>query len=415
MNTLSKKVISGLEYIFFILLILSLRTIFVHLMYYRTNIYLKVLMIIVSTLLILLGLSKFRVEKHFVFSMFSYILVAMMFFLINFSRISEGLQALFFDLFLLLPVFVILIKNYSNQGRLGAFIAKYSEIVTVIALISLFFWIFGSLLYIISPNIRVLTNWADIRGRIISGYYYLYFETQRIELLGFSGWRNTSIFVEGPMYNFVLNIAYIQSVFFEKNRKKFREIILLFSILSTFSITGILVISLINFYNIYLKSKLTTKKVLFLATLSPLALFGAIRLIYDIILEKAQSSSASIRMDDLLAGAKAWWASPLLGHGYMHLEAVLPYMNMSIRPNTGYSNGIFSTFVQGGVILFLMYYLPMVLIFFSRKISFDLKFSILLWIFLLLSTIVDNTPLFLFVIALGYVICFSDEYTRGTL
>ena len=86
---------------------------------------------------------------------------------------------------------------------------------------------------------------------------------------------------------------------------------------------------------------------------------------------------------------------------------IFKYMNMSIRPNTGYSNGILSTLVQGGITLFLIYFLPFILLFIKK--GRDMKFVIIMWFVIMFSTIIDNTPLFLFLCALSYSVCFAKN------
>ena len=287
---------------------------------------------------------------------------------------------------------------------------RYSDVVTIVATISLFFWFFGSVLDIIEPNVSLIYTWADQDGIEINGYYYLYFETQKINLLGFEGWRNTSIFVEGPMFNIVLLVALVNLLFLDQRSKKsinIKALIILISIFSVLSTTGIFLSIFILLYKFYFRNKLTRKRILLLLSLSPVLLYATILFLYNLALDKAQTGSASMRVDDIYAGIMAWLDSPIVGNGHTHLEGVFKYMNMSIRPNTGYSNGILSTLVQGGMTLFLIYFLPFILLFIKKRK--DMKFIIIMWFVIMFSTIIDNTPLFLFLCALSYSVCFTKN------
>ena len=408
---MSRKLSSFLEYVFFLLIVISTRSVFIHLLDASHNDRIvKILILTVSLFILLLNLNSLRLEKKSFLGIILYYIASGALFFYNIFIIKEGILAFIFNIILLLPIFWIVCRVFYLNDRLIYLLHKYSDIVFIIASISLFFWLAGSLLDIIEPNTYLTSIWANEDGRLINGYYYLYFETQRINLLGFEGWRNTSIFVEGPMFNIVLLVALVNLLFLDKRSKKsinIKALIILVSIFSVLSTTGIFLSIFILLYKFYFRNKLTRKRILLLLSLSPVLLYATILFLYNLALDKAQTGSASMRVDDIHAGIMAWLDSPIVGNGYTHLEAILKYMNMSIRPNTGYSNGILSTLVQGGITLFLIYFLPFIL-FFIKK-GRDMKFVILMWFVIMFSTIIDNTPLFLFLCALSYSVCFAKN------
>lgn len=400
-----------LEYLFFLFLLISTRSVFVHLLNESSNDrIIKLCILFISFSILLFNIKSVKIEKNSFLGIISYYLVAISLLFYNVFIIREGILAFLFNLILLLPIFWILCRIYYLNNRLLEFLYKYSDVVTIVAVISLFFWVFGSILGIIEPSISLNYTWADQDGIEINGYYYLYFETQRINLLGFEGWRNTSIFVEGPMFNIVLLVALVNLLFLDQRSKKsinIKAMIILVSIFSVLSTTGIFLSIFILLYKFYFRNKLTRKRMLFLLSLSPVLLYAAVLFLYNLALDKAQTGSASVRIDDIYAGIIAWLDSPIVGNGYTHLEAIFKYMNMSIRPNTGYSNGILSTLVQGGITLFLIYFLPFILLFIKK--GRDIKFVIIMWFVIMFSTIIDNTPLFLFLCALSYSVCFAKN------
>lgn len=408
---MSRKLSSFLEYVFFLLIVISTRSVFIHLLDESHNDRIvKILILTVSLFILLLNLNSLRLEKKSFLGIILYYIASGALFFYNILIIKEGILAFIFNIILLLPVFWIACRVFYLNDRLVYLLHKYSDIVFIIASISLFFWLAGSLLDIIEPNTYLTSIWADEDGRLINGYYYLYFETQRINLLGFEGWRNTSIFVEGPMFNIVLLVALVNLLFLDKRSKKsinIKALIILVSIFSVLSTTGIFLSIFILLYKFYFRNKLTRKRILLLLSLSPVLLYATILFLYNLALDKAQTGSASMRVDDIYAGIIAWLDSPIVGNGYTHLEAIFKYMNMSIRPNTGYSNGILSTLVQGGITLFLIYFLPFILLFIKK--GRDMKFVIIMWFVIMFSTIIDNTPLFLFLCALSYSVCFAKN------
>lgn len=408
---MSRKLSSFLEYLFFLLIVISTRSVFIHLLDESHNDRIvKILILTVSLFILLLNLNSLRLEKKSLLGIILYYVVSGALLFYNILIIKEGILAFIFNIILLLPIFWIVCRVFYLNNRLIYFVQKYSDVVFIIASISLFFWLAGSLLDIIEPNTYLTSVWADEDGRVISGYYYLYFETQKINLLGFEGWRNTSIFVEGPMFNIVLLVALVNLLFLDKRGKKsinIKALIIFVSIFSVLSTTGIFLSIFILLYKFYFRNKLTRKRIFFLLSLSPILLYAAILFLYNLALDKAQTGSASMRIDDIYAGIRAWLDSPIVGNGYTHLEAIFKYMNMSIRPNTGYSNGILSTLVQGGITLFLIYFLPFIFLFIKK--GRDMKFVIMMWFVIMFSTIIDNTPLFLFLCALSYSVCFAKN------
>lgn len=408
---MSRKLSSFLEYVFFLLIVISTRSVFIHLLDESSNDRIvKILILTVSLFILSLNFNSLKLEKKSLLGIVLYYMVSGAFFFYNILIIKEGILAFIFNIILLLPIFWMLCRIYYLNNKLLGFLHRYSDVVTIVATISLFFWFFGSVLDIIEPNVSLIYTWADQDGIEINGYYYLYFETQKINLLGFEGWRNTSIFVEGPMFNIVLLVALVNLLFLDQRSKKsinIKALIILISIFSVLSTTGIFLSIFILLYKFYFRNKLTRKRILLLLSLSPVLLYATILFLYNLALDKAQTGSASMRVDDIYAGIMAWLDSPIVGNGYTHLEGVFKYMNMSIRPNTGYSNGILSTLVQGGMTLFLIYFLPFILLFIKKRK--DMKFIIIMWFVIMFSTIIDNTPLFLFLCALSYSVCFTKN------
>ena len=408
---MSRKLSSFLEYVFFLLIVISTRSVFIHLLDESSNDRIvKILILTVSLFIRSLNFNSLKLEKKSLLGIVLYYMVSGALFFYNILIIKEGILAFIFNIILLLPIFWMLCRIYYLNNKLLGFLHRYSDVVTIVATISLFFWFFGSVLDIIEPNVSLIYTWADQDGIEINGYYYLYFETQKINLLGFEGWRNTSIFVEGPMFNIVLLVALVNLLFLDQRSKKsinIKALIILISIFSVLSTTGIFLSIFILLYKFYFRNKLTRKRILLLLSLSPVLLYATILFLYNLALDKAQTGSASMRVDDIYAGIMAWLDSPIVGNGYTHLEGVFKYMNMSIRPNTGYSNGILSTLVQGGMTLFLIYFLPFILLFIKKRK--DMKFIIIMWFVIMFSTIIDNTPLFLFLCALSYSVCFTKN------
>ena len=90
-------------------------------------------------------------------------------------------------------------------------IQYYINIMTLIGMISLFFWLFGSTLGIIKPTRLLFSNWGSTPTPVYS-YYGLYFETQHINGII----RNSAVFTEAPMASLNVIIALVFQNLFNK-------------------------------------------------------------------------------------------------------------------------------------------------------------------------------------------------------
>ena len=200
------------------------------------------------------------------------------------------------------------------------------------------------------------------------------------------------------MWNLILSIALmIQTLFLGRN--DYKTFILVLTILSTVSTTGVYIIGLIIAYKIIFEVSGWKKYI-------TLILVPILLLVLSFIWEnKSETVSASIRFDDYKAGIQAWFDSVFFGSGFLNgLRVIESYMDTTIRGNLGYSNSLFIILAQGGIILFILYLLPMMLILVRRKYSYNTKFFIVLFIVILSTTIFVDTYIFAFIVGFMYSI-----------
>lgn len=329
----------------------------------------------------------------------SYYFVIILIFVINFSSTSIRNMTYYF---IILPIIMVIIILLRDANQLKRWLINFVNITVILALVSLVFWVLGSNLKIISSTDYFINRWSD--GGIAVSYYNIYFETQYIEVFGNIIIRNSGIFAEAPMWNLVLSLALIfQRTFLEKNKYKF--FILVITIISTVSTTGIYIIGLIFLYKIIFEISLGWKKYI------TLALIPILILVLSIVWEnKVDTSSADVRFDDYHAGIKAWLDNIFFGSGFSNgLKVIESYMDTTIRANLGYSNSIFVVLAQGGLILFILYFFPMMIILLNRKYSYNIRFFVLLIIVILGTTIFANTYIFALIVGLIYSIVFIGE------
>ena len=393
------RISSIIDVILMFLLIISTNSIYVNIEdSYNFSKYITILIFISFLCKILLVNITRRLFNNILFSLAVYYSVVILISIINITEFTLNNILYYFINFPLLVVILILINE---QNQLKEWLIYYINITILLSIVSLFFWILGSNLNIISSTDYLINKWSD--GGVAVSYYNIYFETQRIAIMDNVIIRNSGIFAEAPMWNLILSIALmIQTLFLGRNN--YKTFILVLTILSTVSTTGIYVIGLIIAYKIIFEVS-GWKKYIAL-TLVPILL-----LVLSFVWEnKSETASASIRFDDFYAGIKAWSDSMFFGSGFSSgLRVIESYMDTTIRANLGYSNSLFLILAQGGITLFILYLLPLILIFVKRKYSYDTKFFIILLIVIFSTTIFVDTYIFAFIIGFTYSIVLIGE------
>lgn len=223
-----------------------------------------------------------------------------------------------------------------------------SNVVVVLSVISLFFWVFGSILHILSPTGQLYVTWnAGYRPT----YFGLYSEVYA-PILRSSINRNTSIFGEATVFCYFLCTSLLYECLIGK-ANKWKRIIIILALISTFSSSGFLIIGYVMIIDIYkyMKNNRTLLKVRWLFL--PMITMGAGCVFAKLLFDKSKMASIYIRLGDYINGVKAWLLSPIVGHGYQ--------LDTNVY-DTGFSNSISLIIVNGGILLFSMYMLPLLVV-----------------------------------------------------
>ena len=132
---------------------------------------------------------------------------------------------------------------------------------------------------------------------------------------------------------------------------------------------------------------------------------------------KLGTGSGIIRMDDLMAGMKAFLHNPILGAGYANMDEIVKYQEV-IRSNSGLSMGIAVLMAYGGLWLFGVYAGAVIV---SRRISYFAEYKrtwFLVWIVLLYNLFISNaafSDVYVFLIAAAYAASGDRSYSRMKL
>ena len=384
-----------LEYAFVSLLILTTNTI-----YYTSSTsdyhFSEITIIILIALIIVRfmnGKNDAKKMKKFLCCIMVYIPLACLFLLLNNTEKWYNFICVFIILF---PLCLLLYMVSADKKELiKSLLSKYINVMTVLSIISLLFYVAGPILKIISPTGTVQINWGGEKYN--DSYYGLYFTRQTETLFGKNIVRNTGIFTEGPMYSLCLVIALAIHKFLINDKKILYDVIFLLTIISTISTTGIVLAILIMMLSM-LSGKNNIKLLLF-----PIIAIISIIVSSQILLSKTQTDSYRTRMDDYGSAFLAWKNSPVYGNGYGTNEAIKKYMSSFRSYNQGMSNSIMLVLAQGGIILLLFYMIPLIkTIHYSQKNKNKgiLYFSAIMAL-LFVTTLFQYTPLLINMVAMG--------------
>ena len=384
-----------LGYLLALFLILNNQTVFQNSISFNYHIYeITLLLIIVTTL--------YQIEKYGIYeNKFKSLLNLSFIYYVYLSIISiasVGVDQLvsFWARYASLPfVFFYFSSNASYIVKIELF-RKVVNVMVVISCISLFFWIFGSTFKMITPTGVALFEWGTVNE--VSSYFNIYFETQYVDWLGIDFfWRNTAIFVEGPMMSLTLIIAITLIYNFDDiwHIATWKKFILAFAIITSFSVTGYFILWGFVVLKLYRSKKF---RAIMIVMLIPLSLY-AIQVMMDM---KQSTGSYSLREDDYYVGFITWLQNPIFGWGFNNWEAL--QANMKGRANDGFSNSIFSVLTQGGILMGLMYFIPILIGITSKEFK---RFVVCIVYAILFISIIFQTAyvnFFLFCLMIPYFI-----------
>ena len=261
--------------------------------------------------------------------------------LISDSKIlSLGIYILFICV---LVAYFILIERNSAPYILIA----YRNIIFVLSFFSLIMWLLGSVLNLI-PSSAILVDWGGPKS--VNSYFMLHFDSETITFWGFKFICNRSIFVERAFAAFAFIIGFAYEIFVEKDKSFVRTVVLLLSIISTFSLTGLIIlIFALALKYIYTKEKVTMLRFAKYMTI-PVVVICAISIMQDLFdMKMEQGLSGTSRISDFINGFNAWYESPWFGYGYGNQDMIME------RFHTGYSNSLSMILTRGGLMISILY------------------------------------------------------------
>ncbi|SON71839.1 O-antigen ligase family protein [Latilactobacillus sakei] len=202
------------------------------------------------------------------------------------------------------------------------------------------------------------------------------------------------------MYSLNLSIAFLLDYLINEDRSKFRYIVYIITIISTISTTGILLVSLAVTYKLVF-SNMSRSNLTKVIVIAPVAIFFLYFISNKLISQKLETASGSTRMDDYIAGFKAWRIHPIFGSGFNNIE-LRQQFSSSVRLSrsaTGFTNSIMSVLINGGLYFFATYLYTFYYWIKKGIANRNITVAIYLIIYLFLTTTFENTAVMLAIIA----------------
>ena len=252
-----------------------------------------------------------------------------------------------------LATVIIIIFSYFSSVKKEKFrlFNIYKQIILFIVALSLFFWLFGSILGIIHSTGSVESTWTGKENVItlIPTYYNIYFETQNIYVFGTSIIRNTAIFTEAPMASFHFSLAFLIELLVNKKIKIKNLLLLGIGVLTTTSTTGVILLLFNIVYYLIVDGR--QGKIIKLLTwiLFPIVFVISLKIGDTLLSSRLSTISGSIRTDDFIIGIKTWLQKPIVAN-----------MGMWRSDNLGFSNSPTQILAQGGILMTTLYIIPFI-------------------------------------------------------
>jgi hypothetical protein len=311
----------------------------------------------------------------------------------------------------LFTVFFTLCVLYLGNGRnaIRNFFDNIADTVVVITIISVCLFVVGQTLHWVRPTNSVTIAWGGIRK--VDSYFFLLFNPQGDPYHAFHNGRFTGIFAEAPMNAFMLCFALIITVFVSKRKiSLLRVVLLILAIWVTVSTTGYIVaIITIGCYIIMQrpKSPKARKLKLVFSIIAGLILVYVIYILYQQKIS-ADVVSVQVRNNNLQNALEVFWRSPIFGIGFKA---------DAIGLSTGDTSVVTQVLQQGGILLGLWYFVPIVVAVFCfiRDRNVNCILATIVYAVMLYVTTITYTGLSVAVVAVFLVVSSGLLAARKTV
>lgn len=268
-----------------------------------------------------------------------YYLIPVIIFLVS-SRFHRA-ALLSMNYIVLVPLFYIYFSKKDIEEK-HSLLYKFSDVMCVFASSSLVLWILVFVTGILETNMSIPDEWAD--PRLIESFNLIQFNTQAYVVLGEEIVRNTFCYEEGPVYNMVLCTALSIELYLRENINKIKIAILSIAIISTLTTTGLFF--LLGSLFVYAFLVATSENVIFkyIKMGFPVLLYLGYLLSVNIIADKKDASTSyDTRTRTIYQMMNTFFDNMFVGIGYKKYKLEV-------------SNSLFHMLAEGGLNLFIVYF-----------------------------------------------------------
>lgn len=393
-----------IEYLLVIFIILECRSVYSVSLDYSIPI--DLIVVILTLSLMLCGLFTRRIVITVKSAKLAIILVTylMIFFVANVISTSAKYDFIY-KFLLFLPLITIMKDTRYSENISVDLLKKYAAVMVLLSFASLFFWLFGSTLKVISPSGILHYYWGI--ERTANSYLGVYIESAKDTFLFTNLYRNNGIFAEAPMHSLNLTLALGINLFIcdSKSSKIFsvKNTIIILTVLSSLSMTGLSVIIAAIMAKVFFEEE-KGKSIKRVAVIIAIIAVGILS--QGLIDLKSDTNSYLVRMNDYYVGFKAWMDNFFFGGGY-GIRNYMNYLESWRSFNTGYSNSLFWILAQGGVYLFLVYFIPSLLA--MKRYIQNRDMSKVIFLCLVWYLVFTTSFGYQFILLLLVSYCYQDE------
>lgn len=302
---------------------------------------------------------------------------------------------------------VVLYQIYRKENDTFRLIYLLEHVILFIAVASVILWTGSCILELWGRNADILVNWG---GR----YYDSNYLNLCIRRWYFAGdlTKNLGIFIEPPMFGLFLGFGLYTELFLKKKSNPAIVVTFLIAVLSNRAVLAMMIslVALFFFFIEMIKGRKVAR------ILIPLMFIATACGVIVLFLYKRSTGwgSFATHIDDFAAALKCWVHYPILGCGYDREWPIRQYMSEFRADNQGLSNSAAVVLAEGGIVLFIYYCIPFVLMmsaFFKKnhKLAYWSVGMCLFWV-----VVIFHTRLFIFfILAFGYAMIDLRVRVRG--
>ena len=272
--------------------------------------------------------------------------------------IATRYNAIRYLLYYFTPLLLLtLYMGTKADGGVGL-LHKLSDIMVLLTALSLFFYLFGTILHWIPKTDLAAFYWGG-GWRTSPSYFHLYYEAQQITFFGLDLPRNCGVFPEAPGFAVFLVVATAAEVLLRARPRLWRCGLFAVATVTTVSVKAFLLMAAVFTLRYVLWPPRWLSRRLRL-WLFPILGVGMALAAAVLLWDKLNSVSGVMRLDDVAACLRAFATAPLFGTGYWNDASIIPFFSYPDRYNNGLSMGAAVILAQGGLYLSTLYWWPLV-------------------------------------------------------